>query len=172
MRVPLQLQGWAARWNVSAECLADLLQLLGVSPPPPATPPPNRAGEAWTQSVVRLEAPRHGIQLFRNNVGAWKERDPDTGSVKRVVRYGLMNDSQEVNERWKSGDLVGLRPVLITPAHVGHVIGQFVSRECKHPGWTWSGDQHEMAQLAWAGLIMKNGGDARFATGEGSFTNG
>lgn len=169
-RIPLQLQEWQQRWSISSACLADLLQCMGVETPPAPPPPSSRTGEAYVQSQVRLEAPRYGVQMFRNNVGAWKERDPDSGRVIRVIRYGLMNDSEDVNKKWKSGDLIGIRPILITPAHVGSTIGQFVSRECKKPDWAWSGDAHEQAQLAWAGLVVKNGGDARFASGEGSFT--
>lgn len=37
-------------------------------------------------------------------------------------------------------------------------------------GWVFKGDAHEQAQANWAALVIKYGGDAKFATGEGSFT--
>lgn len=166
MTIPFALQGWAARWSLPAECLADLLQCMGVGvvPPEPPTPAPPQATEAWSQSVIRLEAPRFGIWLGRNNVGALL----DKRGVP--VRYGLANESKQQNEVMKSGDLIGIRAVLIQPWHVGTTIGQFVSRECKRPGWVFRGDAHETAQANWAALVTKYGGDAKFSTGEGSFT--
>ena len=165
MTIPFALQGWAARWSLPAECLADLLQCMGVGvvPPEPPTPAPPQATEAWSQSVIRLEAPRFGIWLGRNNVGALL----DKRGVP--VRYGLANESKQQNEVMKSGDLIGIRPVVITASMVGCTIGQFVSRECKRPGWVFKGDAHEQAQANWAALVIKYGGDAKFATGEGSF---
>ena len=100
--------------------------------------------------------------MWRNNVGALKDK---TG---RVVRFGLANDTKALNHVIKSGDLIGIRKVLITPAHVGSCIGQFVSRECKHSGWSYTGDEHEQAQLRWIELINALGGDARFATARGT----
>ena len=118
--------------------------------------------EDVVQQRVRLEAPSKGVLLFRNNVGVLKDI---TG---RPVRYGLANDSKRMNESVKSADLIGLRRVLIEPKHVGLVIGQFVSRECKHEGWTYGGTEHEVAQLKWVTTIQAYGGDACFVTGEGS----
>lgn len=158
-----KLQEWAARWAIPAPCLADLLQSLGVVASPPAADPRGRTSEAFVQSLVRLEAPRHNVMLFRNNVGVLTNQDG------RPVRYGLANDSKATNETFKSGDLIGWRPVTITAAMTGSVIAQFISRECKAADWKWSGDAHEIAQLAWASMVTRDGGDARFVTGEGSF---
>lgn len=135
----------------------------GAAPPEPPAPT-NTATEAWAQSMVRLEAPRHGVWLTRNNVGALL----DKRGVP--VRYGLANESHAQNQILKSGDLIGIRPIVVTARMIGITIGQFVSRECKRPGWTYSGDAHERAQANWAALITKYGGDAKFTTGEGSFT--
>jgi hypothetical protein len=71
-----------------------------------------------------------------------------------------------MNRSLKSADLIGIQPVLITPAHVGCVIGQFVSREVKRPGWRYRGSDREQAQKAWADLVNSLGGNAAFTTGE------
>lgn len=122
--------------------------------------------EAYAQSQVFLEAPKFGVRLFRNNVGAFKD---ESG---RFVRYGLANESKARNKRLKSSDGVGWRKRLITPAMVppqGLLIGQAVLREIKEPGWIYTGDEHEEAQLRWLQLGLSDGCDAAFATGPGSF---
>lgn len=124
--------------------------------------------EALVQSLVRLEAPARGVRLWRNNVGVLR----DEGG--RPVRYGLANDSKRLNEELKSGDLIGWRRRLITPADVGYIIAQFVSRECKPADWTPCGPGNialfarEEAQRRWATIVNADGGDACFVTGEGT----
>lgn len=117
--------------------------------------------EATVQSIVRLEASKLGWLLWRNNVGVLV----DSRGVP--VRYGLANDSKAVNANVKSGDLIGVRPVTITVDMVGSVIGQFVSIECKRPGWKPSAtDEHTAAQMRWAEIVLLAGGHAIFSTGE------
>lgn len=140
----------------------ELAFAVGMVLPPPVPPDPRDRTEGWAQASIRLEAPRKGVRLFRNNVGVLQDK---TG---RPVRYGLANDSAALNKKIKSADLIGWRRVVITPAHVGTVIAQFVSREAKEPGWTFSGTEREQAQAAWAHLVLADGGDAAFATGPGS----
>lgn len=148
---------------LSIELFRDLQTTLGTyTPPLPAAAPGEGKTEAWAQSMVRIEASEKKIALFRNNVGVLKD---ETG---RPVRYGLGNDSPKMNEVIKSGDLIGVRRLLILPQHVGHTFGQFVSREMKPPGWQYTGQGREPAQLAWGNLINSCGGDAAFATGPGS----
>lgn len=158
----MNLFDWAAKWNVSADALVDLRLMieghLPVAPVPPPSAPEHT--EAYVLSSIRLEAARKKIYLWRNNVGAGYSED---GSF---MRWGLANDSKKLNEALKSADLIGCRPVVVTPAMVGHTIGQFVSRECKEPGWKYSGTPREKAQLAWAKLILSLGGDAGFATND------
>jgi hypothetical protein len=127
-----------------------------------AIPTMTGTSEAAVQSKVRLEAAHKGLKLWRNNVGALL----DSRGVP--VRYGLANDSPLLNKTIKSGDLIGWRPVVVTPAHVGSMIAQFVSRECKRPDWKYSGDDHEKAQLRWAEAVTADGGDAAFCNGEGT----
>lgn len=151
---------WAAKWRVPPAAIAELqASVLGLDGTPGAV-----AGksEAAVQSQVRLEASRKGGRLWRNNVGAGYAED---GSF---MRWGLANDSAQVNKVIKSADLIGLRPVLIKQQHVGLVLGQFVSREVKAAGWRYSGTDREVAQLNWATLVNTLGGDAAFATGEGT----
>lgn len=151
------LAEWAAYWRISDAAIHDLQARLAPVPPPAGV-----GSEAAAQVAVRLEAARLGILLWRNNVGA--AYDP----AGRLVRYGLANDSKAMNERIKSADLIGIRPVTVTPQHIGQTIGQFVSREIKAPGWKYTGTKREAAQLAWAVLVSEAGGDAGFATGEGT----
>lgn len=171
MTIPLPLAQWAARHAITPAALADLLTLLGAGEQ--AAPPiePGRTREGYVQSVVRLEAPRHGVWLSRCNTGAGKfvdEKNPDAPA--RYVRFGLANESSQQNDVIKCSDLIGVRALTITPAHVGSTVGQFVAREVKHAGWTWGEDpKRETAQLAFLSLVTRYGGDARFVTGPGSF---
>ena len=117
------------------------------------------SNEATIQAALRLAAARKGMILWRNNVGALL----DKRGVP--VRYGLANDSKALNEQVKSGDLIGIRPTVITPDMVGQVVGVFVSRECKAEGWKYRGDNHEKAQRRWIDIVRSYGGDADFAAG-------
>jgi hypothetical protein len=151
---------WANRWGIPPEAIKDLQNTLVSQTPDPKTQ--DGESEAAIQTRIRLEASRKGARLFRNNVGATYTED---GSF---LRYGLANDSKQMNDHIKSHDLIGIRPVLIEPHHVGKIIGQFVSREVKAAGWKYRGTEREEAQLRWAILIASMGGDACFANGEGT----
>ena len=153
------LNDWAARWQIPAAALDELRAIVTEHP---GTAPAGHT-EAAVQQRVRLEAAGAGVLLWRNNVGALLD---ERG---RMIRYGLANDSKALNARIKSSDLIGLRPVLIGPEHVGRTIGQFVARECKAAGWRWHGTDRERAQLAFMQAVLIHGGDARFAAGPGSF---
>lgn len=110
--------------------------------------------EATVMAEVRLEASKRGWRLWRNNSGAMMDQ---TG---RLVRYGLGNESVKATVR--SGDLIGIRPVTITPDMVGQTIGQFVSVECKRE----HGGRVEPEQQAWCDLINALGGYAVISRGE------
>lgn len=126
--------------------------------------------EGGNQSDIREHYARMGVRLWRNNSGVLLDK---TG---RPVRFGLANDSKEVNEQIKSGDLIGWRPRLITPDMVGGVIAEFWSVEVKPDGWKmpratnrviprkprermteW---EHVQAQLRWAQMLRNDGGVA------------
>lgn len=161
--IPAGLAPWMIRHHISLEAMAELAQLMGLNVDPPVPPPlGQRADEAYVQSLVRLEAPTKRVYLFRNNVGAFED------ATGRWVRYGLANDSKAMNAKLKSADLIGFRPVIITPAHVGQTIAQIVTRECKPADWVYTATPREVAQVTWANLINSHGGDAKFATGAGT----
>lgn len=116
------------------------------------------ANEAAVQQEIRLEAPRLGIRLWRNNNGACKDVNG------RQIRYGLANDSARMNRRVKSSDLIGITPLVITPDMVGRQVGLFTSIEVKPQGWHFTGTEREFAQKAWVDLVGGLGGLAGFAT--------
>lgn len=159
--IPVSLASWAVRHGVTAQAFAELRVILAADLPAPP-PPPANAAEGYSQAQIRLEAAQKGVRLFRNNVGVLKD---ETG---RPVRFGLANDSAEVNRRIKSSDLIGWRRLLIVPEMVGTVVAQFVARECKRPGWKYSGDARELAQERFLHLAATDGADAAFANGPGS----
>lgn len=154
----IQLTTWAADWGVPLAALRDLEQRLGIAPDVPAAQPGR--SEAAVQSMATLAAHRDwGGVLWRNNVGALKDE------AGRWVRYGLCNESKQRNEKFKSSDLIGIRPTLITPQHVGQTIGQFAAREIKEGDWAWSGTDREQAQLAYGQWVIRLGGDFKFYNG-------
>lgn len=154
------LMQWALRHGVSAQAMYELDVLFGIRSDLPKAD--GSQSESAVQAAVRLEAAGKGIHLFRNNVGVLKDENG------RPVRYGLANDSAKLNKIVKSGDLIGWRRVRIEQSHVGSVIAQFVSRECKRGDWSYSGTEHEVAQLAWIQLVTASGGDAKFCNSTGS----
>jgi len=156
----MNLNEWAIKWRVPYEAVEDLRRSFGTITDPDVI----IAGEseAAVQNRVRLEASRNGCRLWRNNVGATYT---DDGSF---IRYGLTNDSQQMNAKMKSSDLVGIKPLLIKSEHVGSVIGVFLAREIKEGGWNYTGTDREVGQLNFLKLVASLGGDAAFATGEGT----
>ena len=151
----LSIEDWIRRYpEAAAELRA--MQAAAIVPAPAEF-------EGYTEKAieqkVRAAAFAAGRVLWRNNVGALL----DARGVP--VRYGLMNESKAMNERNKSPDYIGIKPVLITPAHVGTVLGQFYARETKEAAWKYTGTPHEVAQLNAITIINNYGGDAAFTTG-------
>lgn len=156
----MNLADWALRWSVPPAALAELSVRLGALVQAPAVPTVPRS-EAAVQAACRAAASRLGWRLFRNNVGAVHDAERNVH-----VRFGLANDTPQMNATVKSADLIGWRPLIVQPADVGRLIGQFVSIECKHEGWRWRGDDHEVAQQRWAALVSASGGDGRIVSSE------
>jgi hypothetical protein len=157
----MQLDEWAKRWGVHDEALAELnaiFQRVPVSTIEPVSP----SSEKHVQNTVRLEASKKGCWLWRNNVGAAYT------NTNQFFRYGLANESKAMNDKIKSADLIGIRPIMITANMIGTTIGQFLSREVKPSNWKFTGTDREAAQLKWAQLVVSLGGDACFANREGT----
>lgn len=150
------MESWQKKWGISEEAMRDLMNTLSMNARHPDKAPSTVKTEADLQNLVRVTFNATGGLLWRNNVGAAQD------SYGNFFRYGLANDTKGMSKIIKSGDLIGIRPIKITPHHVGKTIGQFVSYEIKEPGWKPSGNQREKAQTAWASLVDSMGGDARF----------
>lgn len=137
--------------------------------------------ESVVQSEIRAYAGEQGILLWRNNVGACND---ETG---RMIRYGLGNDSAQVQRRLKSSDLIGLADfdyeLPTDPPVKARTRGVFLAVECKAEGWrfpnSWRGvtpehaeerglvrgdaAQRVLAQWRFLCLVHRAGGLAGFA---------
>lgn len=151
---------WAARWPNAAAELQDLLNAPSPQGPVPAL------SEAATQQTVRFKVAKAGARAWRNNVGATPSKCKDCGAPQQPIRYGLANDSEKLNRKIKSSDLILAIPRTITPHMVGQVIAQFGAVECKRAGWHYTGTGQEPGQAAWLALVASLGGVAQFSTGE------
>ena len=152
---------WAAKWGVPMAAILDFELMTGSLPEVHAADDAPTGSETRQQSLIRIEAAHKGISLFRNNVGALL----DARGVP--VRYGLANESKQMNERIKSGDLVGIEELTITADMVGQKIGRFISVEVKKEGWAYSDTPHEQAQRNWIHFVISKGGRALFANRSG-----
>lgn len=159
-----QLNKWAIRNGVSSLALEELRNMM-LSPNTDPGKIITGRSEAAIQNMVRLESSTVGCRLWRNNVGAYSKKKPPSPGT----RWGLCNDSAEMNAHIKSSDLIGLKPVLILPKMVGSTIGQFVAREVKKSDWQYKETDREVAQLRFLELVTALGGDACFVNGKGTF---
>ena len=147
------------------------------------------ASEAAVQTAIRVRAAELGVRPWRNNVGACVD---DTG---RLIRYGLANDSAQMQKRLKSSDLIGWLPVgifgngrvrvwssLFCPdqRRSARKLAVFLSVECKRSDWfdgvadplTQCRDKftdREEAQAKWIDLVRADGGIAGFARSVAEF---
>ncbi len=154
------LNAWALEHNIPQSAVDELRDLLTWVTLPANIGVHGDMLEAGVQQRVRFDSAKQGMVLWRNNVG---EREDANGND---VRYGLCNDSAQLNAKFKSADLIGIKPVVITADMVGSTIGQFVARECKRANWKYTGTPREKAQRAFLQLVTSKGGDARFTTGD------
>jgi len=60
--------------------------------------------------------------------------------------------------------VIGITPMTVMSAHVGGVIGVFTAIECKRPGWHYTGNPREQAQMSFMQVVIGLGGFAQFAT--------
>jgi hypothetical protein len=123
--------------------------------------------ETDVQNLTRLAVQAAGGVAWRNNRGALP--NPETGVP---IRFGLANDSSQLDRTFKTGDLVGLYPAQMmvdVPVWNGTqlqrtVIGIFCMWECKPPGWRWRGTDREVAQWNAIKYVRERGGRAGFVT--------
>ncbi len=158
----MNLTQWAIKWGVPIEAVEDLRREFGLINTDPQPSGLAAESEGAIQTRIRLEATQKGCRVWRNNVGGTYTEE---GSF---LRYGVANDSKQMNDLIKSSDLIGIRPLLITQNHVGQIIGQFIAREVKAANWGYSGNKREEAQLNFLNLVASLGGDAAFATSVGT----
>ena len=120
--------------------------------------------EDEVQQLILIESAKHGEVLLRNNSGALSD---ETG---RLVRYGLGNISDRINAEFKSSDLIGIKPVLITKEMVGTTVGVFMAVEVKRENWTLNlKDKRECAQNKFLQWVKDRGGIGLFANSVDSF---
>lgn len=150
------LHQWADEYGIEEAAIDDLISRMGAAFTPKE--PSSVESEAALQNKVRVMESRRGCRMFRNNRGVAFNK---TG---RPVRFGLGNDSSEVNKKSKSSDLIGVESIRITPEMVGDVIGRIVSLETKKPGWKYRGTSDEIAQLNWLTFVSAMGGRAAFVS--------
>ena len=144
------LEQWQRIHHVSDVAMKELAQMFTCTEAKPSS----MTRESHVKEAVRVDASQQGDRLWINNRGAALLPN---GSY---VRWGLANDSEEMNKVIKSADCIGIKRVLITPEMIGTIIGQFYSVECKTPGW--NPNNVDPAQLAWATLVTSMGGHAEF----------
>ena len=110
------------------------------------------------QTRIRLDAAQNNSELWRNNVGACVDNSG------RQIRYGLSNDSKELNDVIKSSDLIGITSIVITPEMVGMTVGVFTAIETKKSDWVFRlSDARAVAQAKFHDLVRRAGGLAGFA---------
>jgi hypothetical protein len=110
-----------------------------------------------TVTLAKLDATRRGWRLFPNPVGmGWvgravdEHQDSGKGRIvtlmgARRLRYGLTEGSF---------DLVGWRPVVVTPDMVGKTLAQFATVDAKTAGYSRLSPE----QKVWARAVAAAGG--------------
>lgn len=161
------------QWRILyAEAAAQLDKIIVIDAD--STPTADSASETRVQQEIRLSLARQGHLTWRNNVGATPSKCDECGAPSRPVRYGIANDSKELNDKFKSSDLLlGIKKT-IEPKDVGRMILMLGFAECKPTGWVLKGGGRgrEVAQANWINFINKNGGFARFASGPFTLNGG
>lgn len=150
------LHQWAKDWGIPPDAVNDLIRRMTTATTRDSS---TASTEAGASQRVRLQYAEAGHVMWRNNVGVFMNEQGVP------VRCGIANESKQMNKKIKSSDLIGIQQVLITHEMVGGIMGQFVAREVKEPGWRYMATDREQAQLAFIELVLSKGGDAAFTTG-------
>lgn len=118
------------------------------------------SSETVVQQRTRLAFAPIG-PMWRNNSGAC------TDNTGRLIRYGLGNDSAQVNAKIKSSDLIGITPVtaFLASAQAWVTLGVFTALEIKGSNWIQKpGDERAEAQAKFHSIVREVGGFAGFVT--------
>lgn len=113
--------------------------------------------EAQLLSEVRIQAPKYGSFLMRNNSGVFVNQ-----KTNRPIRFGLGNDSSRLNSKFKSSDLIGITP---RRCECGRIHGIFTALEIKKPKWKFDKNNNvHVGQNNFLNKIRENGGLCAFIT--------
>lgn len=157
------VQQVCARWRIPPQALLELSDALMRNGAPLQSPPrvvPR--SEHDVQDMVRVDARRVGMRLFRNNVGAGK-----VGVSQSYIRWGLGNESERLLKSWTSSDLIGWTAKQVDFTMIGQTVAIFTAIECKKPGWQFGKDSKEdkaraAAQQKFHTFVEAAGGIAGF----------
>ena len=165
--LPEELSEWAERFNIGPDAMFGLYQILVAPLGSSELGAYEKNSETFVQNTLRVVASsRENTYLWRNNVGATQTPDG------RQIRYGLCNESKKLNQRFKSSDLIGGTPVVVTPDMVGKRIMVFTAVEVKKADWKPGSDtQRERGQLRFGNAVRAAGGFFFFCRDSGVYTS-
>jgi hypothetical protein len=124
------------------------------------------SGHETVVTLAQIEMTKRGARLFKNAMGMGfvgrviEEYDDSAGHIVTLkgatrVRFGVQNPG--------GSDLVGWRPLVITPEMVGMTVAQFVACECKTEGYATASKE----QKNFLGQVAAFGGVAVIARRDG-----
>ncbi|AUR82469.1 hypothetical protein NVP1024O_69 [Vibrio phage 1.024.O._10N.261.45.F8] len=165
--LPEELSEWAERFNIGPDALFSLYGILTAPLGSSEMAPYEKMPEKHVQDALRVVASsREHTYLWRNNVGATQTPDG------RMIRYGLCNESKKLNQRFKSSDLIGGTPIVVTPEMVGKRVMVFTAVEVKKADWKPGSDtQRERGQLRFINAVRAAGGIGFFCRDSGVYTS-
>lgn len=122
---------------------------------------PAFVNETTLMQRIRLRATKLGYRIFRNNCGVGWMGTPCTRcqTILRRVRFGVANPG--------GSDLVGWRPIKVTPEMVGSTLAMFCAWEIKLPTGRVTEEQD-----AFLDAVTVAGGDARVVRFEEQISDG
>jgi hypothetical protein len=117
--------------------------------------------ESTVQNLTRVEHCKltNGL-CYRNNSGAFIDENG------RQVRFGLGNDSSQLNKQIASSDLIGATPEWVYhPVRGWCWLAVLTAYECKPEGWHLRpSDKRGLAQQRFIDIVRSVGGYAGFVT--------
>lgn len=119
--------------------------------------------EKSIQESIQIQSSKLSHRLFINSSGAFQD------STGRLVRFGLGNISKKSNDEYKSSDLIGFMPVIITKEMVGKKVAIFIAAEVKKSSWKYMSTDREVAQKKFLDVVNINGGLGIFVNSVDSY---